>query len=530
MGRAIITENIGAGLYKARPVYNDAAVNWELSQLRLAEQKYLPILLSAYRSKDLLAQEVAEAATGLNEVIKQWQAALLSKLEPVPPLIPPTVNNPETGEPWEDEDRAQDGPLLDAINAARGGAGVAALERDEKLDSVALKYLKYLAYSGRTGHIDEFGMRPEDRVYTGDFDAEAVEELLGYGEMSAAEAVANWLKSPDMRAYLLDPQFTLCGVAYKYAPSHSYGQLWIVELANPGTPPPEVEYPPDKKDPATEKLEDEAVKPLQKIEPPRIDDLAPKQLGEISQKYGVAIGKLRLAEREIARLLAEKLARDKRIAVLEGIIAAHQPMHVWCYVMDDTIAVGTEVDTLEVPGFWRKEGVAMTATLYKWLDDEDARKRIVATVEYAWNIAPATGYGETTGKLTPAEALTDAAVFVNAAIEPGHLRWRPRWRYGELTAINQANQATVLLNAESARLFDTEEPIEIVASVGLPCGCRYMQCDAEVFVVDGGTLIPDVQVLVAYSGTDRATSTVIGFRREPLPCPSGRVSWGYAGF
>ncbi|MBK8896842.1 MAG: hypothetical protein IPN66_06380 [Candidatus Competibacteraceae bacterium] len=45
--------------------------------------------------------------------------------EAAPPLIPTEPNDPETGNPpWADPDRAQDGPLLQAINSARSNGGV----------------------------------------------------------------------------------------------------------------------------------------------------------------------------------------------------------------------------------------------------------------------------------------------------------------------------------------------------------------------------------------------------------------------
>jgi molybdopterin synthase catalytic subunit len=70
-----------------------------------------------------------------------------------------------------------------------------------------------------------------------------------------------------------------------------------------------------------------------------------------------AIGKVRLAEREIARIELEYLAREKRIAVIEALIAAkNQVYDVWCYQLVDDMSVGQEVETIEVPGFWRDEG------------------------------------------------------------------------------------------------------------------------------------------------------------------------------
>ena len=526
MGRAVITANIGAGLYRARPVYNDAAVSRELALLRQANLSYSKTIAAAYRAQELLDREAVEAGAALNAVVAQWKAALIDKATLIPPLPPPTETDPDTGEAWVDPDRAQDAPLFDAINAARAAAGVPPLTRKPQLDTAARKYLKYQGYTNRIGSIDETGLKPENRIAVEGYAASAADELLSYGDMTPDAVVAGWLKNPEMRAKLLDPAFTECGVSYHHSPQHFAGQLWGLELATPGPTPEPVTL--QQPDPVTG--QSEAVNgTLNKIEVPTVDDFSPKQLGEAAQKYGIAIGKVRLAEREIARLRAEKLARDKRIAVLEGIEASHQPMDVWCYRLDDQIAVGAEVDTVEVPGFWKEAGTVRDVTLYKWLDGTDSRKRVVSMTERSWNIAPTGGYGETTGKLASSEGISDAAVFVNAALEPGHIKWRPRWRYGMLTSMSASGAATVALNTENSRGFHGEAPLTINAQAGVNCGCRYPDCDAEAFRYNN-QMIPDLEVLVGFSGADRSTATVLGFRREPLPCPSGRVSWVPAGF
>jgi hypothetical protein len=46
----------------------------------------------------------------------------------------------------------------------------------------------------------------------------------------------------------------------------------------------------------------------------------------------------------------------------------------------------------------------------------------------------------------------------------------------------------------------------------------YPPCDSGVFE-------EGVEVLVHFAGHDRDSPTVVGFRREPIPCPGGRLSW-----
>ena len=104
---------------------------------------YFRRLLDARNTLDALRRTKAESAEGLYAVIDQWKAALISKLNEEPPaIIPDDPIDPETGLPWADTDRAQDGPLLTAINAERATAGRDALSRADELDAAILRHLR----------------------------------------------------------------------------------------------------------------------------------------------------------------------------------------------------------------------------------------------------------------------------------------------------------------------------------------------------------------------------------------------------
>jgi len=253
---------------------------------------------------------------------------------------------------------------------------------------------------------------------------------------------------------------------------------------------------------------------LKKIEVPRISTDAMKPFAEVAAIYAMIMQKLHAAEREIERLMAERLAREKRIALLESIKAATEPLDVWCVNYDEGLAAGAVVETMEVPGFWKEEGSARTTNLY---DKTPEKRRTVSWVERSWNIAVRGVLGDPVGQLTPAEALTDAGVFVNCALEPGHLKWRPRWRYGVITAMT-GDTAAVSFAEELARPLPDEPEMSLHRTynyAGIPI--RYPPCGSGVFTVGD-------EVFVLFEGVDRDQPVIIGFRREPRTC-SGRQSW-----
>jgi len=510
MGKATIVEMIGEGLYRATPVWDFTRVNLELLALQGQQEAYFATILRVLNAKDLIEQDVRIAAEALNAVIKQWQQALIDKMKPAGPLTPPEPVDPGTGEPWEDPDRAQEPELLTAINAARSAASVGNLTRNSLLDTAALRYLRYQTNTNRTGHMDEAGRQPADRVKAVGYGAGAVDELLAYGETTPDDAVATWQRETMTRGVLLGADWVDVGIAYRYSRTHYAAHLWCVLLAVPGLPPPSVGA--ETKDPVTEKAIATDAE-LKKITVPKLDDLSPDQLGKASQAYGMAIAKLRAAEREIERLKAENMAREKRITLLESIKNTPATMDVWCVDYDESLAVGAVVDSLEVPGFWKEPGNAQTSVLYK----DTPSEKTVSWIERSWNLPPTGRLGQPTGMLTPAEGLTDAAAFVNIALEPGHLKWMPQWRYAFITAKSGAT-AAISISAESARPASNESPLSLDRAATYtnvpfryPCGHSVFSTGDEVFVL--------------FEGDNRDQPVIIGFRQEPEKCSGGRTNW-----
>ncbi len=273
--------------------------------------------------------------------------------------------------------------------------------------------------------------------------------------------------------------------------------------------------------------------------PPRPDTMEPKQLAAAAAAFAVAVRKLQHAEAELIKIKADQLARDQRVAMLKALLATMESrvIDVWCATYSDGLSVGAKVKTMEVPGHWVDDGENRISTLYEGTPQE----KTVSYFERSFNIAPSgnlwpaipsamTGYPATLappvaqhGALVPAEALGDAQVFVNLALEPGNEKWRPLWRYGILTAVNQsADTATVMLNGIYSRAERGAAPAdslpldEIRELSNVPI--RYPPCNSRVFVVGD-------EVLVLFQAQNRANPVIIGFRREPRLCPRTWEQW-----
>lgn len=259
---------------------------------------------------------------------------------------------------------------------------------------------------------------------------------------------------------------------------------------------------------------------VKKIPLPTIETYEPKELSAAAAAYAVAVRKLQEAEKEIAKIKAERLERDKRIALLQNILSAvsNKIIDIWC--ASYTTRLDGVVRTLEVPGYWQEESVLKSATLYAETD----HYKNVLYYERSINIAPEILLGGDAGDLVPSESMTDAAVFYNAAMEPGHNKWKPLWRYGVLLTDHDhhrdTNQCTVQLNDAIARELSGDESemsinkfndYEILTGVPIV----YPPCNGVAFYKDD-------EVLVYFDGMNRETPVVVGFRRQPHKCPD---SW-----
>jgi uncharacterized protein YkwD len=517
MGQIRIIEDLGEGLFQGKLEYNRAPLDAEVTRLEEEQTQYWTKVLEALQTLERLQQAKADAREGMDAVIQQWLDGLISKLnETAPEIPPPEPNDPETGEPWEDPDRAQDGPLFTAINAARSAAGKATLSREEKLDTAILRHLQSLAATGSTQPNGALGFTPANRVAAAGYLYDAtvgVGLLQAFGTRTVDATLSKWTRSDS--ATLLSEDYTEIGVAYVYRAGNPYTHLWGALLATPG-PPPTTESPDDN--PAEDAGEETAAE-LERIEAPRLEDVSPQNLAKVAGEFAKAARMVVAAEQEIVRLRIEDLERERRISLLKTLqTQLDTVLTVWACQWDAWLVPGDVAQTAEVPGWWLEEGQAATTTMGLRNDPGGlVNDYEVPYTEYRINIVPPM---VAPSRLRYAESMSDAAIFINAALEPGHLKWKPLWRYGTITALD-GDVASVSLTPIPARIFQGEtamaldtEAQETLTSVPI----EYPPCNGQRFEVGHEVLI--------FFGFDRATPKIIGFRREPLPCPNGgRVSW-----
>lgn len=518
MGKATIVEDKGLGLYSVRLNYDLTSINGEIAQLEADETNYFTVLLKALNSLDDLRRAKAEAAAGANEVIQQWKDALISKLnEAAPEIVPDDPIDPETGQPWEDPDRAQDGPLFSAINDERTGASLDSLTRVDTLDQSIMRHLRALASTGRTTHHDG-GWTAADRARAAGylFDVEVgVGQVQAFGTRTAVATVDQWMKRSGDRARILNPAYTECGVGYVYAPDNPYSYVWGAVFATPGPPPDTVETPDE--DPA-DAAAAEAEAALEKITMPTIETFEPDKLGLAAAELARAALRVTAAAKVIQELYAEKIERGHRLAVLGQVkVQAERVVDAWATRPPDFLAAGDVTDTAEIPGFFVDDPQPVTRTFTVSIGGPETTR---SYDERPINLLPP-GLGGSSGQLRPVEGMTPASAFHAAAIEPGWARWRPLWRYGTITA-KVGDSCALTLETRAAReirgvneglVLDTSEQRTLV---DVPIS--YPPCNGDVFVVGDA-------VLVLFEGQDRDQPKVIGFKFGPRVCPQGRVSW-----
>jgi len=171
-------------------------------------------------------------------------------------------------------------------------------------------------------------------------------------------------------------------------------------------------------------------------------------------------------------------------------------LNAWSADYNGVLPVGATIETVEIPGYF----------------------------ETGVNIKP---YGSSIpvqmpcGQLRPADAMTPELTFFNLAMEPGHLRWKPVWRYGSITDMGSGNGATVLLDEVQSREGDGLDALAIdpasPASILYNVPFRYLHCHEDAFEVGDA-------VLILFEGFNRDTPKIVGFKDHPRSC-NGRISW-----
>lgn len=493
MGNATVIENIGTGLYRVRLDYDLASVD---NAIALLQAQYIEsaALITAAEVSVLEAEELRNAAAaGMNAIVDLWKSELIKPGAEDPLPIPPAIPGPDPS----DAELAT--ALFDALNAARSAVSVGDVERNATLDAAAWNVLQAVASRGTLRD----RMTPANRAAEAGY---SYSGLIGVGGGIAAAVTDPAVAVANMPQYTtLGANYVDAGCAYAYKPTSLYSYLWCVILAAPGSINTVVA---PKTNPAKKADDDETTK-LDKIEPPLPDIDTPEKLGQASAELAKAAAGYRVAKKELDALVLEQDERARQInRLLAQKSSLETPVHAWSARYDVQYAADDSVPMAEVPG-WRDRTETPATT--------EIAGETVAYQERALNILPVGSANR--GRLRSAEVMSSELVFVNLAMEPGQLKWEPRWRYGTITRVadGYADVTFETTDARTAPGLGTGLNLDYAewwpyVPIAYPC--------PDAFAVGD-------EVLIDYEGQDIQYPVVVGFRREPRQCviPSGLLYW-----
>lgn len=101
------------------------------------------------------------------------------------------------------------------------------------LSKVADQHARDMAAHHYLDHVDSAGRSPADRVKLSGYAEQLVGENIAYGPLSAEEAIAGWLKSPEHCENLMDPRFKEMGIDFAEGRGAQHGLYWVQLLADP---------------------------------------------------------------------------------------------------------------------------------------------------------------------------------------------------------------------------------------------------------------------------------------------------------
>ena len=186
-------------------------------------------------------------------------------------------------------------------------------------------------------------------------------------------------------------------------------------------------------------------------------------------------------EKELLKL--ERNSYIKKKEYLQNNMPEDPTVSAWCADLTEDIA--GNVGTIEVPG---ERGIVQIQPGYENNSTYDSTRD---------------------GQLQPSIASTPASTFYNLAMLPGWQKWKPTYRYGVISNIdNESHTCDVKLDitSSSQQSLDVNQELNLF---GIPVS--YMSCDSSVF--ENGD-----NVLVKFDDQEWANAKVIGFKDNPAQC------------
>ncbi|MEM0976298.1 MAG: CAP domain-containing protein [Pseudomonadota bacterium] len=121
---------------------------------------------------------------------------------------------------------------LETINALRLSQGLAALEYSDALTAAALKHAADIKVQARAWHFGSDGTSPIERIANAGFPGQLVGENLSETYEDDQVTLQAWLRDPNSRSVILDPNARYIGFAWFQEPNW---KLWWVQVIGDGS-------------------------------------------------------------------------------------------------------------------------------------------------------------------------------------------------------------------------------------------------------------------------------------------------------
>jgi uncharacterized protein YkwD len=118
--------------------------------------------------------------------------------------------------------------LLDSVNSLRSAAGVTPVQLNAQLTAAAATHARDMSVQNRPWHFGSDGSSPLLRVQRTGYQGRLSGELISETYETELETLSSWMRQPDTRAVILDPQVRDIGFAWYQEPN---GKLWWTYVA-----------------------------------------------------------------------------------------------------------------------------------------------------------------------------------------------------------------------------------------------------------------------------------------------------------
>jgi uncharacterized protein YkwD len=151
----------------------------------------------------------------------------------VPAMVVLADANPSGSPPMTQQDvrKIRLGRILDLVNQDRREAGVPALRWSERLAAIARLHVADMVERNYFSHYSPEGAGPGERAAACGYRWTRIGENIAEGQPTSDQVAKYWIRSPEYRVNILNPDFTEMGVAYKL---NSDGRpLWVQAFGRP---------------------------------------------------------------------------------------------------------------------------------------------------------------------------------------------------------------------------------------------------------------------------------------------------------